>query len=81
MRLFLLALLVSQSAMAATHVRGYTTSSGTYVAPHYRSNADTTTSNNYGTSGNVNPYNGNIGHKDNNDSGAYKPYKSPYDND
>lgn len=44
-------------------VRGYTTKSGTYVAPHHRTNPNATRSDNWSTKGNVNPYNGRIGTK------------------
>jgi len=39
-------------------VRGYTTRSGTYVAPHYQTNPNNTQLDNYGTRGNYNPHNG-----------------------
>lgn len=41
--------------------RGYTTQSGTYVAPHRATNPNNTQMDNYGTRGNVNPYTGQIG--------------------
>jgi hypothetical protein len=44
-------------------VRGYTTKSGTYVAPHQRTSPDSTKSNNWSTRGNVNPYTGKEGTK------------------
>jgi hypothetical protein len=37
-------------------VRGHTTRSGTYVAPHHRSAPDGSKLNNWSTKGNVNPY-------------------------
>ena len=40
---------------------GYTTSRGTEVQPHYQTNPNGTTSDNYGTSGNYNPHNGAYG--------------------
>lgn len=46
---------------AATHVDGYYRSNGTYVQPHYRSNADSTTSNNWSVAPNINPYTGQRG--------------------
>ncbi|HTS82906.1 MAG TPA: hypothetical protein VMH40_20075 [Myxococcaceae bacterium] len=65
-----LVLLVASPAYArggshGGHVRvgGYTTRRGTYVAPHYRTHADSTRSNNWSHSGNVNPYTGKPGHK------------------
>jgi hypothetical protein len=42
-------------------VQGHTTSSGTYVAPHVQTNPNSTTRDNYSTSGNVNPYTGAVG--------------------
>ena len=40
---------------------GYTTSSGTYVAPHTSTNPNSTQTDNYGTRGNVNPSTGAVG--------------------
>ncbi len=56
-------LLLAGSAFADTYVSGYTTSYGTYVAPHYRSDANGTKSDNWSTRGNVNPYTGKAGTK------------------
>jgi hypothetical protein len=42
-------------------VDGYTRSDGTYVAPHQRTNPNSTQSDNYGTRGNQNPYTGTYG--------------------
>lgn len=44
-------------------VQGYTRSNGTYVQPYQATNPDNTQRNNYGTSGNFNPYNGSTGHR------------------
>jgi hypothetical protein len=44
-------------------VQGYTTNSGTYVQPHQQTNPNSTQRDNYGTSGNVNPYTGSTGHR------------------
>jgi hypothetical protein len=44
-------------------VGGYTTHRGTYVAPHYRTRADSTRLNNWSHSGNVNPMTGKRGYK------------------
>ncbi len=49
--------------LADTYVRGYTKSNGTYVAPHYRSDANNTKSDNWSTRGNKNPYTGKYGTK------------------
>ncbi len=46
---------------ADVYVRGYTRSSGTYVAPHYRSNPDSSLSNNWSTYPNINPHTGKRG--------------------
>jgi opacity protein-like surface antigen len=51
------------SASAATRVHGYTKKNGTYVAPHYRSDRDSSFYNNWSTKGNVNPYTGKKGYK------------------
>jgi len=42
-------------------VSGYTTNSGTYVAPHQQTNPNGTQRDNYGATGNVNPYTGAVG--------------------
>jgi hypothetical protein len=42
-------------------VQGHVTNSGTYVAPHQQTNPNTTTRDNFSTSGNVNPYTGAVG--------------------
>ena len=44
-------------------VRGYTTKSGSYVAPHFQTNPNGTRSDNWSTKGNVNPYTGKAGTK------------------
>lgn len=56
------------SAFADTAVQGYFRQDGTYVDPHYRSNPDGRSYNNYSTQGNVNPYTGR--------SGTVDPYSS-----
>lgn len=65
-------------AAADQYVRGYTRSDGTYVQPHYRSNADGQQWNNYGTQGNTNPYTGQRGSQRDT---TYDPPKiyNPYD--
>jgi hypothetical protein len=45
------------------YVSGHASTSGTYVSPHYQSNPNSTTLDNWGTSGNVNPYTGAVGHR------------------
>ena len=56
-------ILLASSVSAQTHVSGYTTKRGTYVAPAVRSNANNTQKDNYSSKGNVNPYTGKIGTK------------------
>lgn len=84
------ALVASTTAFAQGdhYVKGYTRSNGTYVAPHYQTNPNSTTSDNYSTVGNVNPYTGAPGTKpDTRPSYGYTPpapsytpptYTSPY---
>ena len=61
--ILLLCLFASVSEARGVHVRGYTTKSGTYVAPHYRSSPNRTKADNYSTKGNINPYTGKRGTK------------------
>lgn len=65
MRVFLACALLgalSFSALAGdTHVKGYTRSDGTYVAPHYRSSPDSSKLNNWSSQGNYNPHTGATG--------------------
>lgn len=59
---FALALGVSSSALATdSYVHGYAKKDGTYVNGYHRTAPDNTVNNNYGTSGNVNPYSGREG--------------------
>lgn len=72
--LFVLLLIAFSSNLnAQTQVNGYYKSNGTYVQPHYRSNANTTTLDNWSTKGNVNPYTGKKGTK----SPSYNTYTYP----
>lgn len=67
MRLALSAAIVAAtatSALAQQHVDGYFRKNGTYVQPHYRSNPDSSRSNNYSSQGNINPYTGQRGTAD-----------------
>jgi hypothetical protein len=43
------------------YVHGYYRNNGTYVAPHYRSQPDSSYNNNWSVSPNVNPYTGKYG--------------------
>ena len=54
-------LILITSSFADTYVRGYYKSNGTYVQPHYRSSPNSTTSDNWSTYGNTNPYTGERG--------------------
>lgn len=49
------------SKMSSTSVRGHVTKKGAYVAPHRRSTADRSKTNNWSTKGNTNPYTGKRG--------------------
>ncbi len=53
--------LLSGLASAQTYVQGHVRSDGTYVQGHVRSSPNGTTSDNYSTRGNVNPYTGQAG--------------------
>ncbi len=68
-----LCLLTATNAFAqgSHRVRGYTRQDGTYVAPHVRTNPNSTRTDNWSTRGNVNPYTGREGTKS-----AYEPYSS-----
>jgi len=61
----------------AVHVNGYTHANGTYVAPHMRSHPDGNFSNNWSTSGNVNPYTGVPGTRHDAKSPGYPASASP----
>jgi hypothetical protein len=43
------------------YTQGHSNSNGSYTQPHYQTNPNSTTSDNYGTRGNVNPYTGRSG--------------------
>jgi len=51
------------SASADQYVNGYTKSNGTYVQGYTRTSPNRTTSDNYSTKGNINPYTGQEGTK------------------
>lgn len=50
-------------ADAATRVRGYYRSNGTYVQPYYKTSPNRSLFDNYSTKGNYNPYTGKAGTK------------------
>lgn len=55
-----------RSASGGSHaIKGYTKKDGTYVAPSHATNPDGTKSNNWSQKGNVNPYTGKEGTKNN----------------
>ena len=56
-------LLTLSLAMADVYVESYTKKDGTPVSSHYRSDPNSTKSDNYSTKGNVNPYTGKKGYK------------------
>lgn len=60
----LLAITFSCSVFADKYVNGYVRKDGTYVQPHYRTDANNSKFDNYSTQGNVNPYTGQDGHVD-----------------
>ncbi len=78
--ILLLLLAVSTIAAADTYVRGYTKSNGTYVEPHYRSDANSTISDNWSTKGNTNPYTGQPGYKNPEPSNYNNLYQPPANN-
>ena len=57
-------LLFVSSAFADVYVQGYTKDNGTYVNPYHRSSPNQSTSDNYSTKGNTNPYTGQQGYVD-----------------
>src|ERR1043165_9489992 len=70
---FFALLAVAVPASGQEHVRGYTRSDGTYVAPHTRSAPNNTTLDNWSTKGNVNPYTGRQGTRDPYPTPTYQP--------
>lgn len=60
--ILILALVISSPAFAEdTYVDGYIRQNGTYVQPHFRSQADNYLDNNFSSEGNTNPYTGSRG--------------------
>ena len=59
-------------------VHGYTRADGAYVQPHMRSAPDGTTSNNWSTYGNYNPYTGKEGTRHYSQQDVPNAYPSPY---
>lgn len=54
----------SAYSSGSNSVRGYSKRDGTYVAPHYRTNPNTTQRDNWSSRPNVNPYTGKSGTKE-----------------
>lgn len=73
--LFIAACALLSTAAAQNYVKPHVRKDGTYVEGHVRSAPDNSQYNNYGSKGNVNPYNGQIGTVE----PVYKPqpYQSP----
>ena len=63
------------AAKSSNSVKGYVKKDGTYVAPHYRTNPDSSTTNNWSSQPNVNPYTGQPGKVDPYKPKEWKPYK------
>lgn len=61
--LSLMCFAITVPQFAQVRVKGYTKRDGTYVAPHYRSNPNSTKLDNWSTKGNINPYTGEAGTK------------------
>ena len=56
--IIILTFLIALTSNGQVHVKGYTKSNGTYVAPHVRSSPNSTPTDNYSYPGNTNPYTG-----------------------
>ena len=76
----LIALTAPAFAQESHYVQGYERRDGTYVAPHYQSNPDSTKLNNYSTQGNTNPYTGQPGTVNPYAVTQSNPYGSPNNN-
>jgi hypothetical protein len=69
-------LFVATIALADVYVNGYYRNNGTYVQPHWRSSPNSSTTDNWSSTGNVNPYTGQRGTRQSNpysSSGMSKP--------
>lgn len=64
-----LALAALTSGAIAAQVDGYVRKDGTYVPPHYRTDPNSTRTDNWSSQGNVNPYTGK--------PGTVNPYSPP----
>jgi len=74
-----LAMVATAALAQGSHYRsGYVTRNGTYVAPSYATNPNSSRFDNYSTRGNVNPYSGRVGTVDPYRSApSYPSYSSP----
>ena len=70
---------LSATALAA-QVDGYVRKDGTYVAPHMRSNPNSSRMDNYSTQGNMNPYTGQMGSVNPYNAPQMAPQPNPYAN-
>ena len=70
-------LLTADLGSASVHVKGYYRKNGTYVQPHYRSDPNGSTSDNWSSKGNVNPYTGAVGTRSPYEANG-PSYSSPY---
>jgi len=59
--LFVFGLFFALAASADTYVNGYYRKDGTYVQGYYRTSPNSTTTDNYSSQGNINPYTGDAG--------------------
>ncbi len=75
----LLLTLVSSYCLADQYVNGYTRKDGTYVEGHQRTDANSSTYDNYSSKGNTNPYTGQQGYRQNEYS-APSNYGNSYGN-
>jgi hypothetical protein len=64
-------------ARSTTSVKGHVKKGGKYVPPYKRTSPNKSKLDNYGTKGNVNPYNGNEGTADPLKPGARLPRSQP----
>ena len=55
--------IVCIAGFSQTYVEGYYKKSGTYVAPHVKTERNSTNHDNYSTQGNTNPYTGDSGYR------------------
>ncbi len=55
---------ISTWTPSPVHVDGYTETDGTYVQPHYRTSPDSSSLNNWGSEGNINPFTGEEGSRE-----------------